>query len=264
LDAFPTIGSGDLGESSYDKICKSLHVAADSNPAVAQTGPKYGLFGDLLKMQTVLTWAPHDAHFEIPMPRRLRPVPLMAATLLAASALIVALAIRHQSLTEAYRTLRLRTSLPSAGAVVPTFRARTLAGDSITIGEDPDPLARQVLFVLTTSCPFCRQTLPTWARIADSVSRLSQGHVVVAAISLDSLGLTEDYVRQHQLRYPVVLFPAKKLRRLYRASFVPQTLVLDHEGRILYARTGLLEPQAVVDSVFAALSRPLPTVAARP
>ena len=148
--------------------------------------------------------------------------------------------------------------------MVPTFRARTLAGDSITIGEDPDPLARQVLFVLTTSCPFCKQTLATWARIADSAASLRPGHVVVAAISLDSLGLTEDYVRQHQLRYPVVLFPAKKLRRLYRASFVPQTLVLDHEGRILYARTGLLEPQAVVDSVFAALSRPPRTISVRP
>lgn len=198
------------------------------------------------------------------MPRRLRPVPLMAVALLAASALIVVLATRHQRLTEAYRILRLRTSLPSAGAVVPTFRARTLAGDSITIGEGPDPLAKQVLFVLTTSCPFCRQTLPTWARIADSVSTLRQGQVVVAAISLDSLGLTQDYVRQHQLGYPVVLFPTKKLRRLYRASAVPQTLVLDHEGRILYARTGLLEPQAVVDSVFAALSRPPRTVSARP
>jgi peroxiredoxin len=188
----------------------------------------------------------------------------MAAALLAASALIVALAIRHQSLTEAYRALRLRTSLPSAGAMVPTFRARTLAGDSITIGEDPDPLAKQVLFVLTTSCPFCRQTLPTWARIADSVSTLRQVHVVVAAISLDSLGLTQDYVRQHQLGYPVVLFPVAKLRRLYRATAVPQTLVLDHEGRILYARTGLLQPQAVVDSIFAALSRPLRTISVRP
>jgi len=188
----------------------------------------------------------------------------MALVLLAMSALVVVLAHRQQKLTEAYRTLRLRTSLPSAGAAVPTFRALTLDGDSITIGEGPDPLAKQVLFVLTTSCPFCRQTLPTWARIADSVSTLRQGQVVVAAISLDSLDLTQDYVRQHQLRYPVVLFPAKKLRRLYRASAVPQTLVLDHEGRILYARTGLLEPRAVVDSIFAALSRPPRAVSVRP
>jgi peroxiredoxin len=231
---------------------------------MAQTGPISGLFGDLLKMQTVLTWAPHDAHQEIPMPSRLRPAPLMALALLAASALIVALAVRYQNLTEAYRTLRLRTSLPSAGAMVPTFRARTLAGDSITIGEGPDQLARQLLLVLTTSCPFCRQTLPKWNQIADSAASLRPGHVVVAAISLDSLSLTQDYVRQHQFRYPVVLFPVAKLRRLYRATAVPQTLVLDHEGRILYARTGLLEPQAVVDSVFAALSRPPRTVSARP
>ena len=148
--------------------------------------------------------------------------------------------------------------------MVPTFRALTLDGDSITIGEGPDPLARQVLFVLTTSCPFCRQTLPTWARIADSAASLRPGRIVVAAISLDSLNLTRDYVREHQLRYPVVLFPVAKLRRLYRASAVPQTLVLDHEGRILYARTGLLDPQAVVDSIFAALSRPPRTVSVRP
>lgn len=147
---------------------------------------------------------------------------------------------------------------------MPTFRAQTLSGDSITIGEAPDPFARQILFVLTTSCPFCKQTLVKWTRIADSVSSLSKGRIAVAAISLDSLRLTEDYVRLHQLRFPVLLFPASKLRRLYRATAVPQTLVLDHEGRILYARTGLLEPQAVVDSVFAAALRPPRTVSVRP
>lgn len=60
---------------------------------------------------------------------------LMAAALLVASGLIVVLARRDLTLGRAYRDLRARAALPARGAVVPTFRTATLAGDSLTVGE---------------------------------------------------------------------------------------------------------------------------------
>ena len=39
---------------------------------------------------------------------------------------------------------------------------------------------------------------------------------------------------------------------LYRAVATPETVVLDDRGRVLYARTGLLDDAAVLDSVFRA------------
>jgi hypothetical protein len=50
----------------------------------------------------------------------------------------------------------------------------------------------------------------------------------------------------------VVRFPEPRLARLYRAAVVPQTVVLNSEGRVLYARTGLLDSAAALDSVFRA------------
>jgi hypothetical protein len=58
--------------------------------------------------------------------------------------------------------------------------------------------------------------------------------------------------------YAVLLFPERKLQRLYRVAAVPQTLVLNADGRVLYARTGLLDSAAVLDSVYRAATTQSP------
>jgi hypothetical protein len=50
----------------------------------------------------------------------------------------------------------------------------------------------------------------------------------------------------------VLTFPERKLMALYRTEVTPETIVLDGAGRVLYARTGLLDGAAVVDSVLRA------------
>ena len=62
---------------------------------------------------------------------------------------------------------------------------------------------------------------------------------------------TREYAQEQGLRYPVVVFPGAKLRRLYRAVAVPQTVVLDGTGTVRYAKTGTLD-SAALDSVYAA------------
>jgi len=53
---------------------------------------------------------------------------------------------------------------------------------------------------------------------------------------------------------PVVTLPTRKLGRLLRAGRVPQTVVVDHEGRVLYGWTGLLSADAVLDSILIAVT----------
>ncbi len=48
-------------------------------------------------------------------------------------------------------------------------------------------------------------------------------------------------------------FPDWKTAQLARARAVPQTLVLNHWGEVVFAHTGRLEPGPVLDSVYAAL-----------
>jgi thiol-disulfide isomerase/thioredoxin len=109
-----------------------------------------------------------------------------------------------------------------------------------------------VVFIFRTTCPFCRATLPIWQQVSDSLRRVPSPPIELLAISLDSLEPTRAYVRANGLPYPALLFPERKLARLYRAAAVPLTLVLNGEGRVLYARTGLLDSAAVLDSVYRA------------
>jgi thioredoxin-related protein len=55
--------------------------------------------------------------------------------------------------------------------------------------------------------------------------------------------------------FPVLLFPAEKLRYRYRAGGVPQVIVPDHQGRVIYTRPGELGDSEELDSVFAAAVR---------
>lgn len=185
------------------------------------------------------------------------PIVALSTALVLALGLVVILGRRLDALGAEYHKVRRLASRLHAGSVVPAFRAATLDGDSVTIGEAPGPDTRQVLFVLTTTCPYCKATLPVWARIADSLNRLPNHAIQVIAISLDSVEATRRYVAENGLAYPVVTFPTPKLKRLYRAGTIPETVVLDKDGRVLHARTGLLTVPAVLDSIYKAATLPL-------
>lgn len=182
---------------------------------------------------------------------------VLALALLAATFLVVVLVRRLDALSLAYSRVRTLASTLHGGSVVPGFQTTTIAGDSVTIGEAVDTNARQVVFVLTTSCPYCKATLPIWARMADSLGHPGATRVQVIALSLDSLDTSRRYAEEHQLQYPMATFPTTKLKRLYRANLVPTTAVLDHEGRVLYAHAGLLDNPAVLDSLYLAARAPV-------
>ncbi len=170
--------------------------------------------------------------------------------LAAAVVLVVLLALQQRSLSERYATLRERTLSLHTGLYVPTFQTRTLQGDSVTIGAT-EPAAKQVLFFFTTTCPYCRASLPAWNRVASRIRE--KGDATVYGVALDSLHLVHQYVREHDLRFPVVLLPERKLARIYRITGVPLTAVLDNEGRVVYSRAGEFAVQQAIDSLLASV-----------
>ena len=177
---------------------------------------------------------------------------VMAAGLVVGATLVVVLSQRLTRLTHAYQVLQRRASTLTTGEVVPTFQAVTLTGDTLTVGERLDG-GKQVLLLLTTTCPFCRATLPVWAQLADSIRQV-RPDVEVIAVSLDSLDATRRYAEEQGMAMPVVTVPTRKLVRLLRAGRVPQTVVVNHEGRVLYGWAGLLSAQAVLDSILIAVT----------
>jgi thiol-disulfide isomerase/thioredoxin len=187
----------------------------------------------------------------------------LGLTLTASLTLVVLLSIRLIELRRALGEARRQAILPYRGYVVPTVHAVTLAGDSITIGALADTNGKQLVFVLTTTCPFCRATLPTWQTLVDSAGELEGGRIRIVAMSLDSLAPTTRYVTEHRIGYAVTTLVDWKLIQQFRARAVPQTLVLNHWGQVLFAHTGRLEAGPVLDSLYGALRGPT-RIAARP
>lgn len=185
-----------------------------------------------------------------PVPVRLRALVLPGA-LLAAAALVVVLGIQVRAARAELQTEKRKGILPATGQVVPAVRARTLAGDSVLLGEGA-PGTYQVLFILNTRCGICVATLPAWARVHARLA--TAAGVSVLGWSQDADSLTERYVREHQLEFPVVVGLPLRYLKLYHGWAVPATLVVDHEGTVVYGRPGALNEEAVDSVVSAALA----------
>lgn len=189
---------------------------------------------------------------------------LPAIALTAAAALVVVLSLKVRDLNDRYSKLMERATRPYAGMFVPTFQTSTLEGAPVTVGESPGQ-GRQVLFVFTTTCPYCQSTLPAWREIKASLDTVRSVPVAVYGISLDSAEVTRGYSARNRLPFPVVRFPEDKLASIYRAGTVPLTVVLDEEGRMIHSRLGELKGRPAIDSVLAMVRwKPEPRPAQQP
>ena len=179
---------------------------------------------------------------------------------IAALALVLGLSVQLRLLRAAYADLEKRLREPHAGMYVPTVKAGGLPSDSVVLA-DTVPGRRQLLFIFTTECPYCRASIPAWIRLAAAAESLTSPRVTVVGITLSALDSTRVFAAQHQLTFQVVRFPERKLVYIYKAQTVPVTMVLDTPGRVLYAHTGQVINAAVEDSVLAALRfEPAPSV----
>lgn len=90
------------------------------------------------------------------------------------------------------------------------------------------------------------------ARLSQAVS--SAHGLRVLALTTDSMPIAKAYAIENKLPFPLVPFPSLKLASLYRGLRVPQTIVIDADGRVLLARHGVINSTAAVDSIVAVLS----------
>ncbi len=171
------------------------------------------------------------------------------ATLIALSVVVLALARQNRDFLQQIRHLRAESKVLSAGSVVPAFRAVTLDGDSITVGDVASG-DLQLLLILHSKCPYCLRTLPAWKAIARQVQQSESLQVSVIGISLDSVAdSARRYADVHDLEFPIVQFPNSRMAGVYRALGTPITVVLGEEGRVVYGRAGELSDSAAVDSL---------------
>lgn len=156
---------------------------------------------------------------------------------LAVLALVVEVLYLYQQNRD-LRTLQNASRPPalSVGETVDPIAVRTLNGSPETL--DPVGAEREtVLLVFTTTCPFCVENQDTWKELYDR----HRDTYDVVGLSIDSLDATRDYVDRHRLPFPVVVpDDPQAFPRDYRIPGVPQTLVVDREGRVRRTWPGVL------------------------
>lgn len=78
-------------------------------------------------------------------------------------------------------------------------------------------------------------------------------------MTTDSLHVAAEYERVNGLPFSLLPFPDRRHAALYRGFAVPQTVVVAGDGRVLFARSGVIDTLAALDSVLmVALSHPRP------
>lgn len=95
----------------------------------------------------------------------------------------------------------------------------------------------QLVFVLTTTCPFFRETIPLWNELA----QLARPSIGVIAVCLDSLERAKEYAQQNGISYPLfVPNNVQGFRKLNKAYGVPKTLIRQKDGRVRNVWNGKL------------------------
>jgi peroxiredoxin len=112
-----------------------------------------------------------------------------------------------------------------------------------------------VLNFWTTWCPPCRAEIPDFMSLHEAYK---DRNVVFIGVSLDTgLGPVKRYVRTQKLNYPVVMGNSQLVSDYGNFSGIPQTFVIDTEGRIHKQFQGVVQKK-VLEQVMLALSASSP------
>ena len=155
---------------------------------------------------------------------------------------------QNRSLKQANRDLVTRFTQPHRGMIVPSFRAASLSGDSVTIGQLSAD-GRQVLFFFTTTCEYCRSSFAILETVDSAIANDTVLKSRLYAVELDSIDAVRRFADSARFAFPILHLPDSRIAALYRLRGVPQLIVLDSAGRVTYARAGALNSSPALDSV---------------
>jgi peroxiredoxin len=131
------------------------------------------------------------------------------------------------------------------GQFVPVFHGSDGCGQELQGGLPTGQ--KQVIVVFTTTCPYCLQMLHGWSDLARFARENGSD---LLGVSLDSARLTKSYVHTRAAISVACLLDTRTRRLMKVSSGVPQTVVIDSTGRVLFARVGLIGKPAWIPRVW--------------
>jgi peroxiredoxin len=171
--------------------------------------------------------------------------PQMKATyaLFACCALLLGVNI---ALVRQNRSLKAQLSSPSpnleatVGASVPDLKGYDVSGKPLTVAYGQD--ARKVLLlVFSPTCGFCKENWPKWEAM---LAALDQAAVRPVGVDVTATS-TPAFLSDHRFTSIPVLVQVDPAARLsYRLQLTPQTILIDHAGKIEKVWSGVLSDDA--------------------
>lgn len=132
--------------------------------------------------------------------------------------------------------------LGSGSEPAPSFRLETLDGDSIGLGD----LRGQVVLVnfWASWCAPCRIEMPGFERVYRA--RRDDGFVIVG-IATDRWAedRVREFVREHDITYPILLATSEVVRAYGGVTALPESFLIDREGRIRHRVVGYFAEPAL-------------------
>ncbi len=120
------------------------------------------------------------------------------------------------------------------GDVIQNFSAYDLNKNEILI--DFKKGKNKLLFVFTTTCPYCTKNISHWKELYDS----KKNEFEIIGIGCDDAEEIQEYVEANKLPYKVLVPKDKDFRKKNKISGVPQTIYLD-KSKIEKIYIGLLQ-----------------------
>ncbi|MCG8460077.1 MAG: TlpA family protein disulfide reductase, partial [Holophagales bacterium] len=157
------------------------------------------------------------------------------AVLFALGLLVVLLAAENRRLEEALRIAAQRSPGGLAvGDTLPDFEVADLDGRAAG-----SPLAAKrpsLLFFFTTTCSTCDQNLGAWLDLHERYGEAFR----VLGIGLDSPAAIREYADRHRMPFEVVVVSDPRTIQGLGLVGVPDTLLVDGEGRVQARHLGVL------------------------
>lgn len=127
----------------------------------------------------------------------------------------------------------------AAGQTAAPFKLTDLAGKTVSLAA----LRGKVVFlnIWATWCAPCREEMPSMEKLYEELH--GNGAFVMLAVSQDTGGrqLVADYVKKHGYHFDVLLDPKNAVADAYQVTGVPETFIIDRQGRIVAHHAGAFD-----------------------
>ncbi len=81
-----------------------------------------------------------------------------------------------------------------------------------------------------TWCPPCRKEMPDLDAL---YAQLHDKGFVVLAISDEEIGKVEPFIKDHSVKYPILLDPGRNVNKLFGVEGIPKSFVYDRDGKLV-------------------------------